>query len=178
MPAMSSAILALNRSLPWGKGGILGLFVAALAGWASAWAGDPPPVKPDELAGHTLSGVAYLRGSGTEPGGGLRRIMLQVYLDADGSALIRYWVPERNGYSAPNQTRWSLSQNRLCIDMPAMPAGGGNGVKTANPLCAVVHIWWPRIAGIGAQPYAMLDGDLQPGNIIAGRASRAGSAAR
>jgi hypothetical protein len=36
-------------------------------------------------------------------------------------------------------------------------------------MCAVVHVWGPRIAGIGTQPYAMLDGDLQPGNVVGGR---------
>jgi hypothetical protein len=38
----------------------------------------------------------------------------------------------------------------------------------ARPLCAKVHIWGPRIAGIGTQPYAMLDGDIRPGNAITG----------
>jgi hypothetical protein len=33
-----------------------------------------------------------------------------------------------------------------------------------------VHVWGPRIAGVGVQPsYAMLDGDLKPGNVIGGR---------
>jgi hypothetical protein len=36
-------------------------------------------------------------------------------------------------------------------------------------MCADVHVWGPRIAGVGAQPYAMLDGDLKPGNVIGGR---------
>jgi hypothetical protein len=97
----------------------------------------------------------------------LRRIVLQAYLAADGTTILRQWLPERDRYSAPQRTRWSIVQNRLCLDLPpdaaetaAAPPGH------ARPLCAAIHLWWPRIAGIGIDPYAMLDGDLQPGNTI------------
>ncbi|HEX3952600.1 MAG TPA: hypothetical protein VHW90_03435 [Stellaceae bacterium] len=129
---------------------------------AAAHAADAPPVLPGQLAGNTLSAVAYVPRPAGEGGGELQRIMLQAYLAADGSTVVRQWLPARNSYSPPAQTSWSLSQNRLCIDMPAT-------TQAARPLCAVVHIWGPRIAGIGTQPYAMLDGDLQPGNVIGAR---------
>jgi hypothetical protein len=124
-----------------------------------------PQVLPSQLAGKTLSAVAYVPHSAGAPGGGeLRRIMLQAYLATDGSAVVRQWLPARDSYSAPAQTAWSLTANRLCIDLAA-----GDGAT--GPLCAEVHIWGPRIAGIGTQPYAMLDGDLQPGNVIGRRSS-------
>jgi hypothetical protein len=119
-------------------------------------AADPPPSLAAQLGGKTLSAVAYVARLPSAGGGGLQRIMLQAYLAADGRTLLRQWIGSRNSYSAPVETRWSLSENRLCIDLP-----GG-------PLCARVHIWGPRIAGIGTQPYAMLDGDLRPGNAITG----------
>jgi hypothetical protein len=83
--------------------------------------------------------------------------MLQAYLEPGGRMVVRQWVASRNSYSAPAQGRWSVSDDRLCIDLPGGP-----------PLCAKVHVWGPRIAGVGTQPYAMLDGDLQPGNAVGG----------
>ena len=54
---------------------------------------------------------------------------------------------------------WSLSGSTFCLELPM----GGT-----QPVCADIHIWGPRIAGVGAKPYAMLDGDLQPGNALSG----------
>jgi len=123
-----------------------------------AAAGEAPSVLPAQLAGKTLSADVYVpRPPGAAGGGALQRIMLQAYLDADGGAVMRQWAPERNSYSAPAQARWSLIDNRLCLDL------------AAGKICAVVHVWGPRIAGIGTQPYAMLDGDLQPGNVVGDR---------
>ena len=143
-----------NRSL------LIGLCMAALA-TTTVQAAGPPPVDPGQLAGSTLSAVAYVPHPPGAPGGGeLQRIMLQAYLAPDGATVVRRWLPEQDRYSAPIRTRWSLLDNRLCID--------GVTVSGSAPLCATVHIWWPRIAGIGTQPYAMLDGDLQRGDIISG----------
>jgi len=118
-----------------------------------AGAADQPALSA-RLAGNTLSAVAYVTAPPGAHSGGLERLMLQAYLGADGSALVRQWVPSRNSYSALAQTRWSLTDDALCI---ALPSGS---------LCAKVHIWGPRIAGIGTRPYVMLDGDLRPGNAI------------
>jgi hypothetical protein len=123
---------------------------------AVAFASDTSPALIANLADHTLSAVAYVM-SPTADGGratALRRVMLQAYLAADGTTLVREWNPTRNSYTAPTRTRWSLTGDTLCIDLPV------------RQLCAKIHIWKPRIAGISAQPYAMLDGDLQPGNTI------------
>jgi len=144
------------------------VFVALWFGIAtgSASAAGPPPVTASQLVGNTLSAVAFVaRGVGTPsadvPGGELARIMLQAYLGADGQALVRAWDPRRDAYTAPVERRWSLSGSTFCVDVPLIGT---------QPICADVHIWGPRIAGVGAKPYAMLDGDLQPGNALgAGR---------
>src|SRR5579871_2732517 len=111
-------------------------------------AADPPAVEPQRLAGNTLSAVVYVARPAGAVGGGLRRIVLQAYLADSGGALVRQWLPERNSYSAARQTRWSLAQNRLCIELP------DTAVAAVREVCAVVHIWGPRIAGIGISPYA------------------------
>ena len=125
----------------------------------AALAADPPAVSVGQLAGNTLSAVAFVRREPGMPGGGeLARIMLQAYLGADGRALVRAWDPGRDAYTAATERRWSLSGSTLCLEVPT--AG-------ARPVCADIHIWGPRIAGIGVNPYAMLDGDLRPGNALA-----------
>jgi hypothetical protein len=130
--------------------------IVAFLPLSPACAADPPSPLAAQLAGKTLSAVAYVPRLPGAGGGGLRRIVLQAYLAPDGKTVLRQWIGSRNSYSAPVQTRWSLSESKLCIDL------------SAEPLCAKVHIWGPRIAGIGTQPYAMLDGDLRPGNVIMG----------
>jgi hypothetical protein len=127
-----------------------------LAGGSPASAAGSAPSLAAQLGGKTLSAVAYVPRASGAGGGSLQRIVLQAYLAADGKTLLRQWIGARNSYSRPVQTRWSLSEDTLCINLPTAP------------LCAKVHIWGPRIAGIGTQPYAMLDGDLQPGNAITG----------
>ena len=108
-----------------------------------------------------MSAVAYVPRAPDAGSGTLERIMLQAYLASDSKTLVRHWIGSRNRYSAPVATRWSLAENTLCIDLPTIDS-------PSRKLCAKVHIWGPRIAGIGTQPYAMLDGDLRPGNAITG----------
>ena len=132
------------------------LAVAALALLTPAVMAQGGEVLASQLAGRTLNAVAYVAPAPGPVGNNLRRLMLQAYLGPDGRVLARQWVPARDSYGAPTQGHWSISADRLCIDLPA------------GPLCAKVHIWGPRIAGIGVDPYAMLDGDLQPGNAITG----------
>jgi hypothetical protein len=137
---------------------LVALSSIALGGVAVA--AEPPPVTASQLAGNTLSAVAFVPRSAGMPGGGeLSRIMLQAYLGPDGRALVRAWDPSRDSYTAPAALHWSLSGATFCIDVP---------IKGANPICADIHIWGPRIAGVGAKPYAMLDGDLQRGNLLGG----------
>ncbi|MFZ2004807.1 MAG: hypothetical protein WB697_15655 [Stellaceae bacterium] len=143
------------------------VFVALwFIGMAAAWGAEPPPLSPSQLAGNTLSAVAFvprpaeLPGANGPNGGELERIMLQAYLGADGRALVRAWDPSRDAYTAPAERRWSLTGATFCVDVP---------LAGPRPICADIHIWGPRIAGVGVKPYAMLDGDLQPGNIIGGR---------
>jgi hypothetical protein len=135
------------------------LITVALAvfGHAAGAAESPAPLA-SQLVGNTLSAVAYVPHAPGLPGGGqLSRIMLQAYLRADGRALVRAWDPTRDAYTAPAERRWSLLGSKFCIDLPIGPP---------SPVCADIHIWGPRIAGVGVQPYAMLDGDLQPGNAL------------
>lgn len=135
---------------------LVALWFAVSAGVAGA--AEPPPVASSQLVGKTLSAVAFVpRGPGMPGGGELARIMLQAYLGADGRALVRAWDPGRNAYTPAAERRWSLSGATFCLELPNGPA---------HPVCADIHIWGPRIAGVGAKPYAMLDGDLQPGNKL------------
>jgi hypothetical protein len=136
-----------------------------IAGTGISTAAEPPPVAASQLAGNTLSAVAFvprpanLSGANGPNGGELERIMLQAYLGVDGRALVRAWDASRDAYTAPSERRWSLTGSTFCVDVPLVGP---------QPICADIHIWGPRIAGVGVKPYAMLDGDLQPGNIIGG----------
>ncbi len=141
---------------------ILGLMlcVASAVPGTFARAANGPPTAADVLAGNTLSVVTWVPRPATAPGGGgLSRFMLQAYLRQDGSALIRVWDTARNAYSRPVERNWSLSGSRLCLDVPNPGPGR---------ICAEVHSWGQRIAGIGTAPYVMLDGDLKPGNALLG----------
>jgi hypothetical protein len=137
------------------------VFVAALLSTALLAAGSAAGADGGlTLAGNTLSAVTWVPRSATTSGGGaLSRFMLQAYLRQDGSALIRIWDPARNAYTRPVERNWTLSGRRLCLDLPAPGPGR---------VCAEVHSWGPRIAGVGTAPYAMLDGDLKPGNTLFG----------
>lgn len=142
---------------------------AFLALWftaaAPAWAAQPPPVSPSQLIGNTLSAVAFvprpagMPGANGPNGGELERVMLQAYLGAGGRALVRAWDPSRDAYTVPAERHWSLNGATFCVDVP---------LAGPQPICTDIHIWGPRIAGVGVKPYAMLDGDLQPGNVIGG----------
>jgi hypothetical protein len=132
---------------------------------SSSWAAEPPGVSANQLVGNTLSAVAFVSrpadmpGANGPTGGELLRIMVQAYLGPGGQALVRAWDASRDAYTAPMQRRWSLAGSTFCVDVP---------LAGPQPICADIHIWGPRIAGVGAKPYAMLDGDLQPGNLISG----------
>lgn len=141
---------------------LITLCFAAATGAAAA--AEPPGVTASQLTGKTLSAVAFVARDAALPaamsgGGELARIMLQAYLDADGRALVRAWDPSRDAYTPTVERRWSLSGATFCLGLP---------IAGAQPVCADIHIWGPRIAGVRAKPYAMLDGDLQPGNAIGG----------
>ena len=110
------------------------------------------------LVGNTLTAVTWVPHSAAAPGGGaLNRFMFQAYLRQNGVALIRVWDAARNAYTRPAERNWGLYGSRLCLDLPAPGPGR---------ICAEVHSWGPRIAGIGTAPYVMLDGDLKPGNAL------------
>jgi hypothetical protein len=138
-----------------------------IAGAGGVSAAEPLPVSASQLIGNTLSAVAFvprpagMPGANGPNGGELARIMLQAYLGAGGRALVRAWDPSRDAYTVPAERRWSLTGATFCVDVP---------LAGPQPICADIHIWGPRVAGVGVKPYAMLDGDLQPGNAIgAGR---------
>ncbi|HVC51579.1 MAG TPA: hypothetical protein VND87_06130 [Stellaceae bacterium] len=135
--------------------GLLGLLAVAGAAVPCVAQTQAPVPLAARLAGNTLSAVAYVPWRPGLPGGGeLARLMLQAYLRADGWAEVRVWDPAHDSYTVPVERHWTLDADRLCIDLPT------------GLLCAAVHVWGPRIAGVGTKPYAMLDGDLQPGNTI------------
>lgn len=116
----------------------------------------PPLPIVTQLAGKTLSAVTYTSTPAGSHNGALARSMLQAYLRPDGRALVRTWDAARNNYTPAMERRWTLEGNRLCLEIGT------------PPFCAEVHIWGARIAGLGELPYAMLDGDLRPGNAING----------
>jgi len=125
---------------------------------ASAGAAGAAPDLAGRLAGNTLSAVAFAARDASRGGGELDRLMFQAYLQPDGNALIRLWDTRLAAYAPAAWRRWSLSGSVLCLELP----------RVAPPrICADVHVWGPRIAGVGAAPYAMIDGDLKPGNTIA-----------
>jgi hypothetical protein len=140
---------------------LIGLLVSLSGGGVrpAEPAGAPVPVlpAPGQLAGHTLNAVTYFQNPPGSKQGGLARLMVQAYLQPGGRALVRVWDAARDAYSPLAERRWSLDGRTLCLDLPM------------HQLCAEVHIWGPRISGAGSHPYAMLDGDLQPGNTITGR---------
>jgi hypothetical protein len=135
--------------------------IALVIAGTDAKAANRLPTLADLLAGKTLSAVTWFpRAAAASSGGGaLSRFMLQAYLRQDGSALIRVWDPVRGAYTRPAERNWTISGSRLCLDLP--DPGPGR-------ICAEVHSWGPRIAGIGTAPYVMLDGDLKPGNALFG----------
>jgi len=133
--------------------------------WATLFAltmvvGPAPRASAGEavatLAGKTLSAVTFVMRRQGVPSE-LRRFMFQAYLRAGGGALVRVWEPRRDAYTRPREGTWALSGSTLCLDLHAGP----------GRVCADIHIWGPRIAGIGVSPYVMLDGDLSSGNEIA-----------
>jgi hypothetical protein len=134
--------------------------IMLVIGGTDTKAANGPQILADLLVGKTLSAVIWVpRPAAGSGGGALSRFMLQAYLRQDGSALIRIWDPARNAYTRPVERNWTLSSSRLCLDLPNPGPGR---------ICAEVHSWGPRIAGIGTAPYVMLDGDLKPGNAVLG----------
>jgi len=127
---------------------------------ASAQQAAPP--LAEVLTGKTLSAVLFLPHETGGGGGSLDRVMFQAYLRPDGSALVRRWQPAQNAYSPVGERRWSVTGNRLCLDFPPN--------ERVPHLCVEIHVWGPRIAGntTGPGQFAMLDGDIEPGNSIAG----------
>jgi hypothetical protein len=136
------------------------LCVALAVAGNSTQAANGAPTLADLLTGNTLSAVAWVPHPAAASGrGALSRFMLQAYLQHNGSALMRVWDSTRNAYTRPLERNWTLSGSRLCLDLPNPGFGW---------ICAEIHKWGPRIAGIGSAPYVMLDGDLKPGNAILG----------
>jgi hypothetical protein len=131
----------------------IGVSVCAIAQEAQA------PLA-DALTGNTLSAVLFLPHAAAG-GGSLDRVVFQAYLRADGSALMRRWQPAQNAYSALAERRWSVSGNLLCLDFPPN--------ERVPRTCVEIHVWGPRIAGNSTGPgqFALLDGDIEPGNAIA-----------
>jgi hypothetical protein len=131
---------------------VVGLSIVLAGALGSAVEAAAPAVR--QLVGTTLSAVAFTRNP-PDAEGELERTMLQAYLRADGSAIVRVWDADSDRYTAPVERRWSLNDGVLCLGLPN------------RSICAEVHVWGPRIAGFAARPYVMLDGDLQAGNAIA-----------
>jgi len=136
--------------------GVFIVLMLSVAVFSAANGGDV--VDGMALAGNTLTAVTWVPHSAATRGSGvLNRLMFQAYLRLNSVALIRVWDTDRNAYTRPIERNWSFYGTRLCLDLPSPGPGR---------ICADVHSWGPRIAGIGTAPYVMLDGDLKPGNAL------------
>jgi len=133
------------------------MLVAALSPGARA---DTAPTLAELLAGNTLNAVAFVPHDAPTGGGSLYRIMFQAYLRQNGSALIRRWDTGQDAYTAPAEIHWIATGSTLCLDLPG---SGGDG-----RICVEAHVWGPRIAGngTGTGRFALLDGDIAPGNAL------------
>jgi hypothetical protein len=148
------------RGMGAAKTGVVASILLAVLGTpVSRAVADDAPSLATRLAGNTLSAVTFVPRAGAATGGGsLLRLMFQAYLRPDGTAQLRVWDTARNAYTAIEERRWSVSGSTLCIGVPRITLEGG--------LCTEVHIWGPRIAGTGTPGFAMLDGDIKPGNAL------------
>ena len=133
------------------------ILVAGIGGTAR---GDEAASLGERLAGNTLSAVIFLPHEAPRGGGSLDRLVIQAFLRGDGSALVRRWDAGRDAYTVPADGRWSVTGSTLCLD--------ARSLGDAPRLCVDVHVWGPRIAGstAGTGRFAMLDGDIEPGNTL------------
>ena len=138
---------------------IAALMLAAGLGGGVARGDEAAPLG-ERLAGNTLSAVIFLPHNAPRGGGSLDRLVIQAFLRGDGSALVRRWDAARDAYTMAAEGRWSVAGSTLCLDAQTLGA--------APRLCIDVHVWGPRIAGntAGAGRFAMLDGDIEPGNTL------------
>jgi hypothetical protein len=145
-------------------GRAIGSWIIAASMLAAVWSAgaraDAPQPLAAALSEHTLNAVAFLPHEAPTGGGSLSRIMFQAYLRQNGSGLVRRWDTTRDAYTVPAEIHWSVEGSTLCLDLPG---SGGDG-----RICVEVHVWGPRIAGngTGTGRFALLDGDLQPGNAL------------
>jgi hypothetical protein len=136
------------------------LFAAAglIVALGAAHAQQAAPSLEADLANNTLAADMFLpheRG-----GNSLERVMFQAYLRADHTALVRRWDAQHNVYTAPAASHWHVDGSNLCMNFP--------GLDDAGDICIEVHVWGPRIAGntAGSGPFALLDGNIEPGNSL------------
>ena len=136
---------------------------AALLGAAAAHAGNTDPLDAGrDLAGKTLSGVAYLPQAvpvrGTDGMPSLKTVMFQAYLGADGRAQVRAWDPVANRYTEIDTLPWRAEGDTLCLTVPAF--------ALPDALCVALHSWGPAFAGTGVNHNAMVKGDVQTGSAL------------
>jgi hypothetical protein len=140
---------------------LLSTLLILLAGGVQAGNTDPLDAAKD-LAGKTLSGVAYLPQAtpalGTDGVPSLRTVMFQAYLQPDGSAQVRAWDPAANRYSAIETRPWHGTGEQLCLTIPAFALPG--------ELCLALHVWGPEFAGTAINHGGMVKGDVQPGSLL------------
>jgi hypothetical protein len=139
--------------------------VLLLALTASAHAGNTDPLDTTrDLAGKTLSGVAYLPRpvpvEGPTPTGtpSLNTVMFQAYLEPGGTAQVRAWDPSADRYGAVVTEPWHGAGDQLCLTVPAFALPG--------ELCVELHVWGPEFAGTAVNHTGMVKGDVQPGSLL------------
>ncbi|HUB96453.1 MAG TPA: hypothetical protein VL993_11070 [Stellaceae bacterium] len=129
-----------------------------MLGAVAAPAQEAAPSLATVLQDNTLAADMFLP---RERGGNsLDRVMFQAYLRANGTALVRRWDAPHDAYTAPAEAHWSVTGSTLCMNFP--------GFEVTGDICIELHVWGPRIAGnsTGTGPFALLDGNIEPGNSL------------
>ena len=134
----------------------LWLTAAIMSAASAAGAQTAAPPLGAALAGNTVAAVMFLPHEDK-----VDRVMFQAFLRPDGSELVRRWDPSHDAYTAPADGRWTVSGDTLCLQFP--------GLDGDPNICIETHLYGPRIAGntAGTGRFAMLDGNVEPGNSIA-----------
>ena len=114
-----------------------------------------------DLAGKTLSGVAFLPRTVSAPANGtpsLNTVMFQAYLAPGGTAQVRTWDPTADRYTPIASAPWHGAGDQLCLTVPAFQLPG--------ELCVALHVWGPEFAGTAVNHTGMVKGDVQDGSAL------------
>jgi hypothetical protein len=87
--------------------------------------------------------------------------MFQAFLEPRGGALVRWWDTSADRYSRVSAQRWRLDGDTLCLAVPAFATAD-------EQACFVVNVWGPNFSGYSTDGRGLINGDVSPGNGLAG----------